>query len=108
MKSETAQQLQTALAVAKYASPALIAIATAAAAAAGQQIAAATGLRDATTVKGGGDGATAMGILSTAIRAAAQFAALEDEVEAAEALQERWGRRAEAVAKLDLIMHEVR
>lgn len=49
-----------------------------------------------------------MGILSTAIRAAAQFAALEDEVEAAVALQERWVRRAEAVAKLDLIMHEVR
>lgn len=64
-------------------------------------------LQEATTVKGGGDGAAAVAVLSAAIEQASHFAALEDEVEAAEALRERWVRRAEAVGQLDHVMQEV-
>lgn len=59
-------------------------------------------------MRGGGDGATAVATLSVSIEQASHFGALEDEVEAAEALRERWVRRAEAVGQLDHVMQEVR
>ena len=107
IRSGTAQQLQTALAVAQGASPALVSVVTSAAAAAAAQCAAADALREATSGKGNADGASTVAALSAAIEQAAQFEALEAEIEAAEALRERWLRRAEATEQLEAVMQEV-
>lgn len=107
MKSDTAQQLQTALAMSPGATQALAAVAEGAAQAASAQLAAEAALRSASAAKGGGDGASAVVALTAAIRQAEQFDALEEEVEAAEALRERWLRRAEAVEKLEEVMQKV-
>ena len=65
-------------------------------------------LQEASSVKGGEDGTAAVATLSSAIEQATPFSALEDEVEAAVGLRERWVRRAEAVGQLDQAMQEVR
>ncbi len=47
-------------------------------------------------------------MLTAAIEDASAYKALEEEVEAATALRERWERRAGAVARLDSVIAEVR
>ncbi len=47
-------------------------------------------------------------MLSAAIEEASAYMALEEEVEAAVALRERWERRAGAVARLDSVIVEAR
>ena len=47
-------------------------------------------------------------MLTAAIEGASAYQALEEEVEAAVALRERWERRAGAVARLDSVIVEVR
>ncbi|KAK9816451.1 hypothetical protein WJX72_000489 [[Myrmecia] bisecta] len=106
---DTAQQLETALAVAVGASDRLAALTRSAARNAAEELAAGEALRDIMSVKSGSGGmSNAVDALAAAIEAAARFPHLEAEARAAKALKERWEKRAEAVAQLEAVMDDVR
>ncbi|KAK9821741.1 hypothetical protein WJX81_001109 [Elliptochloris bilobata] len=104
---DTAQRLETALAVAPDASPRLAELTRAAARSAAGELAAADMLRDvaAGRVAGGG---SSMEALSAAIDAAEGYPNLQEDAAAARQLRERWERRDEAVAALEAVMANAR
>ncbi|DBB08447.1 TPA: hypothetical protein ACH3X3_15276 [Trebouxia sp. C0006] len=104
---DTAQQLETALAVADGASEYLVQVTRTAADNAAAEVLAGETLQEIMAGRLEMAPGSALDTLSQAVQAAQQFPNLQADVQAGQQLLERWAMRNEAIAQLEAVMDEV-